>query len=275
MKKWSEIKQAILDKLFLTKEEADSQGYTDKFQYLANECLNIIANGVRPPVKHISVSVMDLAKYDNKLTADDFEYDGTTNTITYHIDNAVYYVVPDENTIYYVEEGEQYIFKNNALIRVQPINGFVTMPKDFLSFVDTTNYLIDIKEPVADFKHFNVAQMCDYIVKRQRCNYMENPPIVYLDNIRISLPNWWGTYIIFYNALWHEIVREDIDSDAPLDIEYSILNCLPTYVASQLLHQDDVQRSARLSNEFEMMLARLDTNVMVQQNHYRSEGGWY
>ena len=83
-----------------------------------------------------------------------------------------------------------------------------------------------------------------------------------------------GKYKIFYNATW-EIVEDDFASDDELKIDVSVLHCVPSYVASQLLSQDDVQRSVRLQNEFELMLSRLDTNVMNQENHFRSVGGWY
>ena len=84
-----------------------------------------------------------------------------------------------------------------------------------------------------------------------------------------------GDYKLLYNALWHEITTTDITEDSELEIDASVLNCLPTYMASQLLSQDDIQRSTILKNEFELMLARLDTNIMYESNHYQSTGGWY
>lgn len=185
MKKWSEIKQATLNKLFLDETEARQQGYLEKFQYLANECLNIIANGVKPRI----------AVYETNTTE--------TNTV-------------------------------------------VTMPEDFLSFADMIGYL----------------------------NSESDPTVVYITDKQIMLPEI-GDYKILYNALWHEITQDDIVDDLILDIDSSVLNCLPTYVASQLLAQDDVQRSTILKNEFELMLARLDTNIMYETNHYKSNGGWY
>ena len=185
MKKWSEIKQATLHKLFLDEAEAQQQGYLEKFQYLANECLNIIANGVKPRIAQFRP------------------------------------ITEEENTM-------------------------VEMPEDFLSFSDMINYV----------------------------NGTEDPTIVYVGDNNIVLPEK-GSYVIFYNATWNEITKEDIKTDAPLEIDVSVLNCLPTYMASQLLSQDDVQRSTILKNEFELMLARLDTNIMYQEKHFKSIGGWY
>lgn len=186
MKKWSEIKQATLNKLFLDEDEAQQQGYLGKLQYLANEGLNVIANGVKPRI----------AKFE---------------------------------TVVEEKEGK-----------------LVEMPEDFLSFADMVYYLDGV----------------------------ENPELIYVGDKEVMLPKN-GKYVIYYNALWNDITKEDISKDVVLKIDASVLNCLPTYMASQLLSQDDIQRSTILKNEFEMMLARLDTNIMYQQNHFKSTGGWY
>ena len=187
MKKWSEIKQATLNKLFLEEEEAIQQGYLEKFQDFANEGLNIIANGVKPRI----------AVFELETTEDNF---------------------------------------------------MVEMPEDFLSFADMIGYLDNVPDP----------------------------EVIFVTDKQIRLPKH-GSYKIVYNAMWHEINETDtnpyIDPDLPIDA--SVLRTLPTYMASQILAQDDIQRSAILKNEFEVMLARLDTNVMYESNHYRSTGGWY
>lgn len=185
MNKWSEIKQATLNKLFLNENEAQQQGYLEKFQYLANECLNFIANGVKPKIAKFELST--------------------------------------EN------DGE-----------------IIEMPDDFISFADIINTLDG--EPVSN--------------------------VIYVDDRHLKLPKK-GDYNIYYNALWKDIERSDIENNTELPIDKSVLNCLPTYIASQLLSLDDVQRSMILKNEFELMLARLDTNIMYEQNHFISDGGWY
>ena len=196
MNKWSEIKQATLNKLFLTEEEARQQDYLSKFQYLANEALNIIANGVKPRI----------VAFTFELVADDI--DKTPGK--FHKDDVV------------------------------------TMPDDFLSFADML--VLHDNKPYDD--------------------------VVYLGDRDITVGEL-GSYVIYYNALWENITEEDIKEDKPLTTHLSVINCLPTYMASQCLAQDDVQRSAILKNEFELMLSRLDTNIMYQNNHYRSSGGWY
>lgn len=206
MNTWGEIKQATLNKLFLEEEESQQQGYLDKFQYLANEGLILIANGVKPKIATHTVKVV--VREEGKDKAD----------------------------------GEYYV------------GDVIEMPEDFLSFADIINYSGD----------------------------EQDPEIVFITDNMIALKRV-GTYSIFYNAAYDEITDEyvtpigegDNKRYKKINIPKSVLNCLPSYIASQVLSQDDIQRSTILKNEFELMLARLDTNVMYEANHFKSSGGWY
>ena len=131
-------------------------------------------------------------------------------------------------------------------ITTEAKGSIVKMPNDFLSFADMITYLND-------------AQTED---------------VSYCGDNMIVLPEI-GTYKILYNAEWPAITVEDVDNDLVLDIPSSILVCLPSYIASQCLGQDDIQRSTVLNNEFEVLLSRLDANVMYAKKSYKSEGGWY
>ena len=57
MKKWSEIRQGIINKLFMDEEEVNSENenYASKFAFFANECLVNIANGVKPRIAVFNV----------------------------------------------------------------------------------------------------------------------------------------------------------------------------------------------------------------------------
>lgn len=197
MRKWGEIKQATLDKLFLTIDEAESQDYVAKFRYLANECLNIIANGVKPKIRTYSFLVVDK--------------------------------IPED-----VADGIDVYLKNEA----------VKMPEDFISFADMLNY-VDGKP-------------------HQKLRYYGDKSLI---------ATTLGLNEIFYNGEYDEITEEIAsDDNSKLDVDSSVLNCVPTYIASQLLSQDDIQRSSILKNEFELMLSRLDTNIMYEVQHF--EEGW-
>lgn len=245
MKKWSEIKQATLYKLFLSEEEARQQEYLSKFQYLANECLDIIANGVKPRIVAFTFGV-----YPNIVYGSDFKYDSELGFITYNQDGVLAEIIPSKNTAY-VDGDKVYVF-SNGLILTKNTKAYltgtnvITMPEDFLSFADMINY-------------------------------HNNKPwdgIVYLGDRDFAIGED-GDYVVYYNALWEYITEEDIQKDTNLTTHLSVLSCLPSYIASQCLAQDDVQRSASLKNDFELLLSRLDTNIMYQNNHYKSSGGWY
>lgn len=96
------------------------------------------------------------------------------------------------------------------------------------------------------------------------------PEIEYVgrNKIKVSAP---GKYTITYNAQYLKIDKDAAD----LHTDPSVLYCLPSYIASQLLSQNDPQRSAILKNEFELLAARLDNNVLYDNQSFKSKGGWY
>lgn len=44
----------------MTKQEADENGFLDKFVYLANECLTMIAGDLKPNVKKMLIENMGM-----------------------------------------------------------------------------------------------------------------------------------------------------------------------------------------------------------------------
>lgn len=185
MKKWSDIVQLTLDKLNMSSEEANRQGYNDKMRSFANECLNLIANDVKPK----------LVKLDLEISSP---------------------------------------------------SSVVTLGDDFLSFSNLSSY----KDGEKTGENF--------IFGYNRLFFKEP-----------------GNYIIYYNAIWDNITSEDIKTNSVLEIEPSVLNCLPSYIASQLLSEDNMTRSAILRNEFESMVERLDLSEIRDHEVFTSEGGWY
>lgn len=248
MKKWSEIRQAIINKLFMDEQEVnnDTDNYASKFAYFANECLNQIANSVKPDVKTFQPIV-----YSKSILGSDFRIvDGKLNynaTLGDPIVEDVQY-----NTIYIdINTQKRYVYLSGQLQETNnyyTVSDVIEMPEDFLSFADMINY------------H----------------NGQPDPTITYVGDRYIKLPDV-GAYNIFYNGLY-EVITEDYMNDneqVDLPIDPSILNCIPSYVASQILAEDDIQRSTILKNEYELMISRLDTNVMYETNHFKSNGGWY
>ena len=95
-----------------------------------------------------------------------------------------------------------------------------------------------------------------------------------------------GKYQISYNARWidfNDVPRTDadgypvsgpIDEDVVLDIPYDILDCIPSYIASQCYKIDDEYKSAVYRNEFEMALARIDDTDFKNTKTFKIGGDW-
>lgn len=247
MKKWSEIKQAIVTKLFMEPDEAN-EDYAAKFAYFANECLNQIANRVKP-----RIATFRPVLYEKSVGGINFRLEkGKFSTENAFGDRQE--LLPDNRVIYIdLMTDKKYIVSNGELKDVTNehyyvVNSNISMPEDFLSFADMVNY------------HDGKA----------------DPDLIYVNDRTISL-GLPGVYQIYYNALWEPISEDYMDDQKQPDlpIDPSILNCVPSYVASQILAEDDIQRSTMLRNEYELLLSGLDTNIMYQSNSFKSTGGWY
>lgn len=82
-----------------------------------------------------------------------------------------------------------------------------------------------------------------------------------------------GVYYISYNARWFTVDAATKDSDelpAPKDI----LDCIPSYVASQCYQIDDQYKSSVYRNEYEMMLARIDNTHYMNTKTITIGGDW-
>lgn len=130
----------------------------------------------------------------------------------------------------------------------------VKMPDDFISFDDDVNTI----------SYYDV-----YGIKivREACDedftYLGHKHLIF------KLP---GTYQISYNAKW--ISFTNMDNDTELDVPEDILNCIPSYVASQCYKIDDEYKSSVYRNEYEIFLARIDDTHFKNSKTLRVEGDW-
>lgn len=130
------------------------------------------------------------------------------------------------------------------------VNSVVKMPDDFLSFIG-----------IKILKDSKPCTTCAYYA---------------VDGLLVTEK---GHYIIPYYAMYPEILTANNQPEGynnqDLGIPRAVLDCVPNYVASKCLQEDDLQRSTVLANDFEMLLSRLDAGEMHDIEHYESEGGWY
>ena len=69
-----------------------------------------------------------------------------------------------------------------------------------------------------------------------------------------------------YNARWFDF-SETIDDNTELDIPDDILDCIPSYIASQCYKVDDEIKAQLYRNEYELQLSRInDTHYFTLQD---------
>ena len=138
---------------------------------------------------------------------------------------------------------------------ITEINVTKTMPDDFISFGDDVNtrqwkdfvndiWLTEVHDDEMRYEGYNKLQFFAT-----------------------------GKYKISYNARWHKFdttTDENVTIDAPVDV----LECLPSYIASQCYKVDDETKSAIYRNEYEMFLSRLDDTDYKNTKTFKIGGDW-
>lgn len=234
---YQEIKQRVYDLLFMPFEEADRLHYTDKIPRILNEALFRIAHSVLPNLREYTIKISQ-----NKMPAR------------------------------------------------------ISMPPDFISFADEQN------------AYLNGKPFC-------LTNFIGNNEILLFGNevddsaYKSSTLNESkvNEYHIFYNALYPKLTNSGIEfqviefangDDIPVNSDnYSIVTVpaessqitgnkaydlpsivselIPHYIAGQLLVLDDKVRSIEEMNEFETLLAAINTHRNERPREYHSAKGWY
>ena len=82
-----------------------------------------------------------------------------------------------------------------------------------------------------------------------------------------------GTYHIAYNARWYTF-SNSTDENEMLAVPADILDCIPSYIASQCYKIDDEYKSSVFRNEYEMFLARIDNTDFKNSSTFNVGGDW-
>lgn len=82
-----------------------------------------------------------------------------------------------------------------------------------------------------------------------------------------------GKYIISYNKRWFTFDSNTSRTDV-LDVPNDILDCIPSYIASQCYKVDDEYKSSVFRNEYEMALARIDDTDFNNTKTFKIKGDW-
>lgn len=135
------------------------------------------------------------------------------------------------------------------------------MPDDFVSFGDDVSY--EIKKG----QYWNGTSIETINIKKE----LHDTDYEYYGNSQIVFKRT-GNFHISYNARWYTFLSDM--SDVELPIPNDIVDCIPSYIASQCYKIDDEYKSSVFRNEYEMMLARIDNTHYKTIKTIEIEGDW-
>lgn len=159
-------------------------------------------------------------------------------------------------------------------------------PKRTFAVIDVTNEMIGRPVAISDKDFISFGDDVNRITKTE---YNETVTREATDEdfsycgYNQIIPYVTGTFIISYNARWLTFLYEDYDYDGvddgqddgtELDAPVDVLECLPSYIASQCMKVDDDYKASVLRNEFEMMVARIDDTHYKTNKTFTIGGDW-
>lgn len=133
------------------------------------------------------------------------------------------------------------------------------MPSDFVGFGDDVCY-----EIVNDKSGYGNNAVVHKELHDDDFDYYGNDKVIF------KRP---GTFCISYNARWFTFVK-NLDNRVKLPVPHDILDCIPSYIASQCFKIDDEYKSSVYRNEYEMFLARIDDTNYKNTKTIKIDGGW-
>ena len=126
------------------------------------------------------------------------------------------------------------------------------MPSDFISFGDDVNFAFDDRNSSTIELHDD-----DF-------SYIGYNTVVFTHT---------GKFYISYNARWFTFSKS-LDNDEVLEIPTDILECIPSYIASQCYKIDDEYKAQVFRNEYEILLSRIDATNYKNTKTIKIDGGW-
>lgn len=147
----------------------------------------------------------------------------------------------------------------NFLIADEDVGVIKDMPSDFISFGDDVCYRLN---SVPDYN--GKVRLVKQELHDEDFEYLGYNQIVF---------NEPGNYFISYNARWYTFNKSLSDSEQ-IDVPNDILDCIPSYIASQCYKIDDEYKSSVFRNEYEIMLSRIDDTNFKNTKTLTIEGDW-
>lgn len=146
--------------------------------------------------------------------------------------------------------------KSFAKFNVLSDNSILTMPQDFIGFND------DVPTGTYSDEFGNIHT--DEEIYSDTFRYLGYNQVQFF---------YTGTYTIPYDARWTTFTK-NMSDDTPLGIPDDVLDCIPSYIASQCYKMDDEYKSSVFRNEYEMFLSRINDTDYRNTRTIKIRGGW-
>lgn len=143
----------------------------------------------------------------------------------------------------------------NFVITGADVGAIKTLPSDFVSFGDDVCYQL-------------VNDCCGKLVREE----LHDDDFEYVGYNQVVFKHE-GNFFISYNARWFTFNKSLSDSTI-LDVPNDILDCIPSYIASQCYKIDDEYKASVFRNEYEIMLSRIDNTNFRNTKTLKIGGDW-
>jgi hypothetical protein len=240
---WGYIKDVSLSKLDLEEPEATVQNLLSRFPFYANEVITQICSSIKPKYTFAKFDV-----YKNDMEA--------WNSIKQKYNVYGSHDTPIEKPTECSEIEEKFWSEYDAHGN---IGESIRMPSDFVSFGDDVCYQL-VQE--RDFLNDIGA------VKKE----LHDDDFEYLGYNQVVFKRP-GNYFISYNARWYTF-NKSLSDDEVINVPNDILECIPSYIASQCYKIDDEYKASVFRNEYEIMLSRIDNSNFKNTKTIKIEGDW-
>lgn len=271
---WGYIKDNALAKLDLTESEANVQNFLNRFPFYANEVITQITSSIKPKHTFFSVNVENKEIAWVKLTK---KYNVYTE-YKEPINEPEQYIKPNKNDEDY-DEQIAYIELQKAFWSEWNSKHFIgdeiEMPMDFVSFGDDVCTIYTYKKEYVSLYNCTRNNVLGY---ENLNDSMFETREAYDNDFRYLGYNkiicyTVGTYSISYNARWYTFTKE-MDDYTEIPVPNDILDCIPSYIASQCWKIDDEYKSSVFRNEYETFLARIDDTNYKNTKTFDIKGDW-
>lgn len=238
---WGYIKETVLAKLDIDQTEALDRGLINKMPYYANEVMTQICSTVKPKHKRVKFIPKDnLSAWNEAL-----KYAREHNLF---LPKEYETAIIDKPVILTHAEKEFWACFDEQIC----IGKVIAMPDDFLAFDDNA--------PM-----YKGDDTCGQREATDEDFSYEGDDALIFHKV--------GEFEIYYKAIWYFFTSKTAD-DAILDIPYDVINCIPSYIVSQLFKIDDEVKAQIYRNEFETLLARIDDTYFKRPETIKIGGGW-